>query len=266
MLKSKFSYLLLFYIILSLSPLKGQTVRKINDKHIVNQQERMVFKQWDKNKFTPKKGFLGLNPQYWLTWGLHPNYPKVDHRPLSASGPQTLRMGMLLAMKESTQRYKLHSDTLRSTSLTEIYNYAPQVNSADPLWNLYYKNELSPLLEERIDHLKDFPYELKINLIAKGVLDWYIQEFESLRQRLSIAQQSYLDRGSRMLSYHRILQDYQLLNTNWNAKVQYQAKYLALAKKIHVSPNALSLHIPSIPPGQTDIQIANKILTRLYAK
>lgn len=266
MLKSKFSYLLLFYIILSLSPLNGQTVRKINDKHIVNQQERMVFKQWDKNKFTPKKGFLGLNPQYWLTWGLHPNYPKVDHRPLSASGPQTLRMGMLLAMKESTQRYKLHSDTLRSTSLTEIYNYAPQVNSADPLWNLYYKNELSPLLEERIDHLKDFPYELKINLIAKGVLDWYIQEFESLRQRLSIAQQSYLDRGSRMLSYHRILQDYQLLNTNWNAKVQYQAKYLALAKKIHVSPNALSLHIPSIPPVQTDIQIANKILTRLYAK
>src|SRR5690606_7379139 len=266
MLKSKFSYLLLFYIILSLSPLNGQTVRKINDKHIVNQQERMVFKQWDKNKFTPKKGFLGLNPQYWLTWGLHPNYPKVDHRPLSPSGPQTLRMGMLLAMKESTQRYKLHSDTLRSTSLTEIYNYAPQVNSADPLWNLYYKNELSPLLEDRIDHLKDFSYELKINLIAKGVLDWYIQEFESLRQRLSIAQQSYLDRGSRMLSYHRILQDYQLLNTNWNAKVQYQAKYLALAKKIHVSPNALSLHIPSIPPGQTDIQIANKILTRLYAK
>ena len=266
MLKSKFLYLLFFYIILSLSPLNGQTVRKINDKHIVNQQERMVFKQWDKNKFTPKKGFLGLNPQYWLTWGLHPNYPKVDHRPLSASGPQTLRMGMLLAMKESTQRYKLHSDTLRSTSLTEIYNYAPQVNSADPLWNLYYKNELSPLLEERIDHLKDFPYELKINLIAKGVLDWYIQEFESLRQRLSIAQQSYLDRGSRMLSYHRILQDYQLLNTNWNAKVQYQAKYLALARKIHVSPNALSLHIPSIPPGQTDIQIANKILTRLYAK
>lgn len=266
MLKSKFSYLLFFYIILSLSPLNGQTVRKINDKHIVNQQERMVFKQWDKNKFTPKKGFLGLNPQYWLTWGLHPNYPKVDHRPLSASGPQTLRMGMLLAMKESTQRYKLHSDTLRSTSLTEIYNYAPQVSSADPLWNLYYKNELSPLLEERIDHLKDFPYELKINLIAKGVLDWYIQEFESLRQRLSIAQQSYLDRGSRMLSYHRILQDYQLLNSNWNAKVQYQAKYLALARKIHVSPNALSLHIPSIPPGQTDIQIANKILTRLYAK
>ena len=266
MLKSKFSYLLFFYIILSLSPLNGQTVRKINDKHIVNQQERMVFKQWDKNKFTPKKGFLGLNPQYWLTWGLHPNYPKVDHRPLSASGPQTLRMGMLLAMKESTQRYKLHSDTLRSTSLTEIYNYAPQLSSADPLWNLYYKNELSPLLEERIDHLKDFPYELKINLIAKGVLDWYIQEFESLRQRLSIAQQSYLDRGSRMLSYHRILQDYQLLNSNWNAKVQYQAKYLALAKKIHVSPNALSLHIPSIPPGQTDIQIANKILTRLYAK
>ena len=40
----------------------------IRDIHIANQQERMVFKQWDKSKFTPSKGFLGLNPLYWLTW------------------------------------------------------------------------------------------------------------------------------------------------------------------------------------------------------
>jgi hypothetical protein len=33
----------------------------VADKSIRYQQERMVFKQWDQNKFTPTSGFLGLN-------------------------------------------------------------------------------------------------------------------------------------------------------------------------------------------------------------
>lgn len=31
--------------------------RIIRDQSIVNQQERMVFKQWDRKKFTPTSGF-----------------------------------------------------------------------------------------------------------------------------------------------------------------------------------------------------------------
>ena len=49
--KSKVLYLILFPILLYSQMLKGQGVLKINDKNIVYQQERMVFKQWDKNKF-----------------------------------------------------------------------------------------------------------------------------------------------------------------------------------------------------------------------
>ena len=58
------------------------------DQAVNYQHERMVYKQWDQNKFTPTSGFLGLNPLYWLTWGLRPQYKKVDKRPLSGSGPQ----------------------------------------------------------------------------------------------------------------------------------------------------------------------------------
>ncbi len=46
--------------LLSLAPGVAQNARRLTDQHIVNQQERMVFKQWDKKKFTPTKGFLGI--------------------------------------------------------------------------------------------------------------------------------------------------------------------------------------------------------------
>lgn len=266
MLKSKLLYLLLTSFILCFKISKAQSVRKINDKHISNQQERMVFKQWDKNKFTPTKGFLSLNPQYWITWALHPNYPKVDKRPLSPSGPQNIRMGMLFTMKESTDKYKLHSDTLSTTSLTEIYNYSPEVSILDPLWNLYYKNELAPLLQDHNDPLKDLPEDLKKNLLEHGLLTWYIQEYESLKQRLAIARNTYLDRGSRILTYHRILNEFRLLQNNWKTKIQHQAKFLLLSKRIQLTPKSISFKTPEIPPSQTDIQIANKILTRLYAQ
>ncbi|WP_230383744.1 zincin-like metallopeptidase domain-containing protein [Pedobacter endophyticus] len=71
----KKSHLILFLCFLAINCI-GQ--KKITDKHITYQQERMVFKQWDAGKFTPKSGFLGLNPEYWITWALHPNYPKTD--------------------------------------------------------------------------------------------------------------------------------------------------------------------------------------------
>ncbi|MCA5004042.1 hypothetical protein [Sphingobacterium bovistauri] len=266
MLKLNVLYLFLFHFILLSHTLFAQAVLKINDKHIINQQERMVYKQWDKDKFTPKKGFLSLNPQYWITWGLHPNYPKTDRRPLSPTGPQTLRMGMLLAMKESTDKYKHHSDTLSTTALTEIYNYTPQASTFDPLWNLYYKSELSPLLQEHIDPLKDFPEDLKRSLINKGVVDWYLEEFESLIQRLRIARGVFLDRGKRILSYHQILKEFRLLQNNWKAKVQYQTKYILLSKRLHTTEKSISFRTPQIPTAQTDIQIANKILMRIYTQ
>ena len=89
--------------LLLLTEASAQTVKYQTDKHIVNQQERMVFKQWDRDKFTPKRGFLSLNYQYWITWALHPRYPRTDRRPLSLSGPQTLRLLLVSAMKRTEE-------------------------------------------------------------------------------------------------------------------------------------------------------------------
>ena len=266
MIQSKNVYLFLLACILSHHLLHAQGgMIKIHDEHIVHQQQRMVFKQWDEDKFTPTSGFLGLDPNYWLTWGLHPNYPSLDRRPLSATGEQTMRMGMLLAMKEFTDNYKLHSDTLAASAQTQLYQYLPQVNELDVLWNMYYKSELALLLQEQFDPLKNFGEDLKISLLENGLVNWYTEELASLKQRLSLARASYLDRGSRILTYHRILQALRLLQGNWHAKVQAQGKYLLLKNKLQKSANALSLRLPNFPQRQTDIQIANSILNGLYA-
>ena len=52
----------------------------INDEAFRYQQQRMVFQQWDQNKFNPAKGFLDLNPYYWLVWGF---FIPITTKPIS---------------------------------------------------------------------------------------------------------------------------------------------------------------------------------------
>src|SRR5882757_7656181 len=80
----------------------------IKDDAVDNQSQRMVFQQWDQNKFYPKAGFLSLNPYYWLVWGLFdPNYHKTDIRPLGPTGPQTQRLASVAIQNTEDNKYKL---------------------------------------------------------------------------------------------------------------------------------------------------------------
>src|ERR1700744_6023140 len=120
---------------------------EIDDKSLRYQEQRMVYQQWDQNKFTPTSGFLGLNPYYWLTWGwFYPDYHNTDLRPLSAAGPQTQRLALVSAMNTTDGNYKLQSDTVRNTALSEIANQSGALSGADPLWLLYYSKEFQPVL------------------------------------------------------------------------------------------------------------------------
>src|SRR5690606_1780439 len=173
------------FFLLFLTEVSAQNVTYQTDKHIVNQQERMVFKQWNRDKFTPKKGFLSLNYQYWITWALHPRYPRTDRRPLSLSGPQTLRLLLVAAMKSTEEAYKKHADTLRRTAVTELANYAGAVSDADPLWQLYYRGEFRPLIDgQGTDALDGSPAAVRDYLARTGVLDWYVEASAALSERL----------------------------------------------------------------------------------
>lgn len=240
----------------------AQNVKRQTDKHIVNQQERMVHKQWDRKKFTPTSGFLGLNYQYWLTWAWHPNYPKTDRRPLSGAGPQTLRMGMVLAMQQTDEAYKKDADTIRNVAVTEAVNYSGLVTEADPLWLLYYRREFGNLTGDTdTDPLAGLLPDVGDYLRNKGLVEWYSEERAELKERLEAARTTTLDRGSRIMAYHRLLGEHRKLLSTWEAKKNYAAKFLLLAK----NRDRLQSDNPDLPEFATDrsdVQIAEDILKR----
>ena len=254
--KRKYGLLLagLFFFVQS----KAQMV--IRDQSVIYQQERMVFKQWDKNDFTPKPGFLYTNPLYWLTWAWYPGYKDNDLRPLGPSGPQTQRLALVAAMQNTDNAYKLQSDTLRNTAVTEAVNYSGLLSGADPLWQLYYSKELSGLTSQRdADALNGVSQKVRNYLTSSGTYNWCLDEAHSLQERLNTARTTTLDRGSRILAYYRLLGEYRKLRAAWETKKQQAGLFLALndkAKNIR-SPSAPA---PAYSGGRSDTQIADDIL------
>ncbi|KRT17737.1 hypothetical protein ASU31_00110 [Pedobacter ginsenosidimutans] len=234
--------------------------KKMSDKHITYQQERMVFKQWDADKFTPKSGFLGLNPDYWITWALHPNYPKTDLRPLGPVGPQTQRLIFAAAMQNSDNIYKLHTDTLRNTAISEAVNYSGALSAADPLWQIYYRKEFEGLLNSSDAELLSglSPAEQKY-IVSTGLYDWYKEESNSLLERLQLARNTNVDRGSRIIAYHRMLSEYRKLRAGWEMKKSKAKTYLNIKSTAEKIRNS---HTRSPVTSKSDIQIANDILKK----
>ena len=236
----------------------GQSAAR--DESVRYQQERMVYLQWDQKKFTPKSGFLGLNPYYWLTWGLfHPNYHKNDLRPLSANGPQTQRLALVGAMNAVDNKYKLHSDTVRSTALAEIANQSGLISGADPLWLLYYSNELRPVLDNSMASiLAGLTPRVSAKLLDEGLYTWYKQELDMLKERIQAARSANMDRGARIIAYHRYLLEYRRLSGIWatrTSSAETALKMTAQQQKLQASRVTVSDWTP-----QTDIQIAHKVL------
>lgn len=235
----------------------------VADKSIRYQQERMVFKQWDQNKFTPTSGFLGLNPYYWLTWGFfYPNYHKTDIRPLSASGPQTQRLGLVATMNNTDNSYKLQSDTVRNTALSEIANQSGIISGADPLWLLYYSNEFSPVLNNSMASiLAGLAPQVSAKLVSEGLYSWYKNELDRLKERIEGAHSADMDRGSRIMAYYRLLKEYRRISGVWAIRTSSaQATINMTAQQQRLKTNQVAA--PDWTP-QTDIQIAAKVLQHL---
>ena len=234
----------------------------INDQSVIYQQERMVFKQWNQSDFTPTHGFLYLNPLYWLTWAWYPDYHKTDLRPLGPSGPQTQRLALAAAMQNTDNAYKLQADTLRNTAVSEAVNYSGLLSDADPLWLLYYSKEFKNLLNQQDSQvLSDVSAKVQNYLVSSGTYAWYLNESHSLAERLNTARTTTLDRGSRILTYYRLLAEYRKLGAAWETKKQQAGLFLALSERANHLKSPASSTV-SIPAGyRTDQQIADQILS-----
>jgi hypothetical protein len=240
----------------------GFAQKKVNDKSVIYQQERMVFKQWDQNKFTPTHGFLYLNPLYWLTWAWFPNYHKTDLRPLGPSGPQTQRLALAAAMQNTDNAYKLQADTLRNTAISEAINYSGLVSSTDPLWLLYYSKEFKELLNQKDDQLlSGVSPKVQSYLVSSGIYASYLEQSHSLAERLNSTRTTTLDHGSRILTYSRLLAEYRKLNAAWATKKQQAGTFLALSEKAKNIKSPVTTTV-TFPVGyKSDRQIADEILS-----
>ncbi|MBS1533364.1 MAG: hypothetical protein JSU01_23900 [Bacteroidetes bacterium] len=250
-----FTFLFAFCFTLSAS---AQT--QAYDKAVVHQEQRMVYLQWDQNKFDPKAGFLSLNPYYWLVWGLfYPNYHKTDLRPLSATGPQTQRLALVGAQNTIDGKYKLQSDTVRNTAISQIASESGLLSDADPLWFLYYRQQFQPLLNySAISLLGPLSSSVSAKLLTEGTYSWYTNELAMLKERLNGARSTDMDRGSRIMAYYRMLKEYERLSGVWNVRVA------AAGMDLQMAAQQQRLKAGSSSPGnwtpQTDVQIANKVL------
>ncbi|WPU99102.1 hypothetical protein SNE26_24115 [Mucilaginibacter sp. cycad4] len=257
----KFLILLSFILLIFWQPCSAQSV--VKDESIRYQQERMVFLQWDQKKFTPTPGFLHLNPYYWLTWGLfYPNYHNNDLRPLNASGPQTQRLALVAAMNATDNKYKLQSDTVRNTALSEIANQSGLAADFDPLWRIYYSKQLKPVLDYTpAGILTGLSPQVSSKLISEGLYDWYKNELDMLRERVSAAHTTDMDRGARIMAYHRLLIEYRQLAGVWAIRTSSAQTTLDMAARQQRLKSNL-VGVPDWTP-QSDVQIANKVLQHI---
>jgi len=236
---------------------------EINDESLRYQEQRMVYQQWDQNKFTPTSGFLGLNPYYWLTWGwFYPNYHKTDLRPLSATGPQTQRLALVGTMSSIDNNYKLQSDTVRNTALSQIANQSGAITDADPLWLLYYSDEFKPVLNYSMASiLAGLSPQVSAKLVSEGTYTWYTNELSRLKQRIQGAHTTDMDRGARIMAYFRLLQEYKKLSGIWAIRTSSAQSTLNMAaqqQKLQTGQVTITSWTP-----HTDVVIAQKVLQHL---
>lgn len=202
----------------------------IHDRAIVAQQERMVFKQWDKDRFNPKPNrLLGIpsNPNWYLTWALHPNYPKLDRRPLSPTGEQTQRLALAAAMKVSSDYYKQYADSIGNLAVKEWTRISGAISGTDPLYLLYYKKELSPLESIEVTAFQNVPVQVQEYMLQHGGYDWYLENMKSLSERYGFAKNLDMERGQRIIMYHRIMLDMRQLLDKWKYKLSLSENMLA---------------------------------------
>src|SRR5690606_35442250 len=194
----------------------------IHDRAVVAQRERMVYKEWDRNKFYPKPNrILGVptNLLWYMTWALHPNYPKIDRRPLSSKGEQTQRLALAAAMSINSDYYKKEADSIQLASTKELTRISGAFSEADPLYLLYYKKELKPLENPGEEAFKDVPLAVQAYLQETGALDWYQEEMERLAERYELSKKLDMERGQRILMYHRILQEMRQCLSRWQHQI-----------------------------------------------
>lgn len=233
---------------------------RLNDPSIVAQHKRMVFERWGDWRPYPKYtriGFIKIqtNFAYGTIWGSgnfiapkrNVRYRKgADIRPLRVGGKEMLRQGAVQLQQNRAESLAKSVDTVYSRNVADFAHWTHLTAKADPLWLLYYKRMLRPLMEfpddvekdvRAVKYMKRFNIEDWRDLYNKD--PWWEQMQDVLKimkDELKFVQKTDMPRGKRILLYHRILRKWRVFDERLNIKTsknKFLPELLRLYKKNH---------------------------------
>jgi len=249
---------------------QSQSVKKISDPHLTAQQQRMVITRWG-NWLPEPHYFLGIqtNIHYTMVWGwLAPSRNRsykqgADIRPLGPTGEQTQRMLLNAQLLESSRQIKKLTDSIAGQARSELYQYSALFASVDPLWRLYYRNELDPVLNFNPNQTFDgLTGDQLLYLQTSGLPEWYIGEMSRLQERLDLAFKTDMERGSRIMAYHRLLLDYRSLQNRWEEQLAHAEKLWQLKSGAEQSRRSSISGQPAVFIYSDQADLMRKIIIR----
>ncbi|MDO4728859.1 MAG: hypothetical protein Q4B43_07645 [Bacteroidota bacterium] len=227
--------ILLFIFLISCSLSLAQTIAFVSDEALVAQEKRMVFQTW--GEWKPE----GNNIHRVRIWGsLAPQRNRdykegEDIRPLRIGGKENNRFLLSFAMREQAEKIKEEIDTLDSRAKADFLHWIPGISNADPLYLLYYKDMLTPLINIPDNPSSYLEWGIASDLIyqkalANGSIQNLQKTLDVLKDYLKKSKEVAMPRGKRFLLYHQCLIGWRKFERQRNRLNEMYTRFLDIEK------------------------------------
>lgn len=254
--------LILINIVVLLWPyfLLSQTVTPVQDKANNGQLKRMVFKQWNDWQPTPNTNWLGLpkNPIGWAYWRVlhHAYWSGEDKRPWKTGGQFQQNYLSLLAQKDLDEKMVDTTNAMMETNLATALSMSGGI--ADLPYHLYFEEKFAGLFQDVTNYYEALQtkYPASFNLMMDSPNGKkYIEFLNVEKERIETIHGLFVDRGSRMISYFKILGE---LQPACEEIKNYIRSYMLLAAL--PAPQKIQKSAKPYISDSTDAQIVRELL------
>jgi hypothetical protein len=253
-------YTVIITVLLLPHCLLGQTVTTVQDKANNGQLQRMVYSQWNDWQPTPNTDWLGLpkDPAGWAYWRVlhHAYWSGQDQRPWKTGGQFQQNYLSLLAQRDLDGKIVDTTKAMMETNLATALSMTG--GAADVPYNLYFENKFADLYRDVTHYYQALQtkYPASFNeMINSGNGKSYIEFLDVEKNRIETIHGLFVDRGSRMVSYFKILHELQPLCEKIK---NYIRSYMLLAE-LPPPQKILETKRPGIADS-TDAQIVRGLL------
>lgn len=241
--------------------LLGQTVTNVQDKANNGQLQRMVYSQWNDWQPTPNTDWFGIpkDPVGWAYWRVlhHAYWSGEDQRPWKPGGQFQQNYLSLLVQKDLDGKIV---DTTKAMMETNVATALSMTGGdADLPYLLYFENKFADLYQSVTAYYQvlQTKYPASFNEMMNSANGKKYTEFLDVeKNRIATIHGLFVDRGSRMVSYFKILNE---LQPACEEIKSYLRSYMLLAQL----PPPQKMEQPRRPfiNDSTDAQIVRQLLS-----